>query len=186
MNPYWKFRMKPLLVGLAIAVLRFTGPASDDATAGALPKDPCALLKPAEIQAALAPNASIGSGVSDASGLPLGVGCTYTWGPRTKEWGESALTITVIDISKAYAGVSPDLIEQGVFAKAKTSGPNASQIPGVGDAAVFTFETRVSTATAEAYFKTKDVDLTVAYHAGDSLPSKDKVIALLKQAGARL
>ncbi len=32
MNPYWKFRMRPLILGLAIAVLRFVGPASDDAT----------------------------------------------------------------------------------------------------------------------------------------------------------
>lgn len=186
MNPYWKFRMKPLMVGLAIAVLRFAGPASDDATAGALPKDPCALLKPAEIQAALAPNATIGSGVSDASGLPLGVGCTYSWGPRTKEWGESAITVTVMDVSKAYPGTSPDVIAEGLLAKAKVSGPDASQIPGVGDAAVFTFEKHVSTATAEAFFKAKDIHLVVAYHAGDSLANKDKVIALLKEAATRL
>ncbi|SLM49819.1 protein of unknown function [Nitrospira japonica] len=32
--------------------------------------------------------------------LPLGVACTYTWGPRTKEWGQSALTVAVIDVSK--------------------------------------------------------------------------------------
>ncbi len=82
------------MVGLAIAALRLAGPAS--AAAGALPKDPCALLKPAEIQA-LASNAKIGSGVVDASMAPLGNACTYSWGPRTREWGESAVTITVID-----------------------------------------------------------------------------------------
>ena len=61
MSPFWKFRMTPLMVGLAIAVVGLAGSASD-AAAGALPKDPCALLKPTEVQAALAPNANIGSG----------------------------------------------------------------------------------------------------------------------------
>lgn len=186
MNPYWTFRMRPLMVGLAIAVLRFAGPATDDATAAALPKDPCALLKPAEVQSALAPKANIGSGVPATNMLPLGVSCTYTWGPRTSEWGQSALTITVIDASKGWQGVSPDAIQQGVLLKARTGGPNASQIPSVGDAAVFTFEARVSNATAEAYFKAKDAHLSVTFHGGDALQNKEKVIALLKEAGARL
>ena len=103
MSLCWKFRTRPLVVGLAIAVLRFAGPASD-IIAATMPKDPCALLKPAEIQTALDPNNNIGSGVPDTSTLPIGVGCTYTWGPRTNEWGQSALTITVIDAMKAWAG----------------------------------------------------------------------------------
>jgi hypothetical protein len=172
------------MIGLAIVVLRLASSASD-AVAGALPKDPCALLKPAEIQA-LASNAKIGSGVLDTSMAPLGFACTYTWGPRTREWGQSALTITVIDASKGWAGVSPDQIQQGILAKVKTGGPNASQVPGVGDAAAFTFEARVSNATAEAYLKAKGVHLSVTFHAGDSLSNKDKVIALLKDAAARL
>ena len=184
MSPYWKFRMTPLMVRLAIAVLRLASSASD-ATAGALPKDPCALLKSDEIQT-LASNAKLGSGVVDTTMAPLGVACTYTWGPRTREWGESALQITVIDVSKAYAGVSPDLIQQGLLAKVKVGGPSAAQVPGVGDAAVFTFEARVSNATAEAYVKAKGVDLLVTYHAGDSLSNKDKLIVLLKEAAARL
>jgi len=184
MSPYRKFQTTPLMVGLAIAVLQLIGSASD-AVAAALPKDPCALLKPAEIQT-LAPNAKIGSGVLDASMAPLGVGCKHTWGPRTPEWGESALTITVIDASKGWPGVSPDLIQQGILAKVKTGGPKASQVPGVGDAAAFTFEDRVSSATAEAYLKAKGVHLSVKFHAGDSLSNKDKLIALLKDAAARL
>ena len=182
MNP-WKFRLKPFVVGLGIAVL-LAGSASS-AVAGALPKDPCALLKPAEIQA-LAPNATIGSGVSDASMAPLGVACTYTWGPRTREWGQSAVTITVIDASKAWPGTRADVIREGLLAKVKTEGPNASQVSGVGDAAVFTFEARSSNATAEAYLKTKGVHLSAKFHAGDSLSNKDKIIALLKDAAARL
>lgn len=175
-------QMTSLIVGLAIGVLQLAGSASD---AAALPKDPCALLKPAEIQT-LAPNAKIGSGVLDASTAPLGVGCTFTWGPRTPEWGESALTITVIDASKGWPGMSPDLIQQGMLAQVKVGGPNAYQIPSVGDAAVFTFEDRVSSATAQAYLKAKGVHLSVKFHAGDSLSNKDKLIALLKAAAARL
>jgi len=179
----WKFRMRPFVVGLGIAFLLASS--ASGAVPGALPEDPCALLKPAEIQA-LAPNATIGSGVLDASMAPLGVGCTYTWGPRTPEWGESAVTITVIDASKAWPGMGADLIQQGLLAKVKAQGPNASQVPGVGDAAVFTFEARSSNATAEAYLKAKGVQLSVQFHAGDSLSNKHKIIALLKDAAARL
>jgi hypothetical protein len=83
MSKCWKFRMS-LMVAFAIALIGFAGPASDDAATAALPKDPCALLKPAEIQA-LAPNAKIGSGVPDTSAIPMAVSCQYTWGPRTAE-----------------------------------------------------------------------------------------------------
>ena len=186
MNPYWKFRMRPPMAGLAIAVLLFPGPATDGTTAAALPKDPCALLKPAEIQSALDPKANVGSGVPATGTLPLGVSCTYTWGPRTNEWGQSSLGITVIDASKAWQGRSPEAIQRGVVSKTRTGGPDASLIPGVGDAAVFTFEARLHNATAEAYFKAKAVHLSVAFHRGDALQHKEKVIALLKQAAARL
>ena len=176
-------RMKPFVAGVGIGVLLASS--ASGAGPGALPEDPCALLKPAEIQA-LAPDATIGSGVSDASMAPLGVGCTYTWGPRTREWGESAVTITVMDVSKAYPGTDPDVIQEGLLARVKTEGPDASEVPGVGDAAVFTFEARSSNATAEAYLKAKGVHLSVKYHAGDSLANKPKIIALLKDAAARL
>jgi hypothetical protein len=184
MSLSWKLQMRSLAVGFAVAVL-FSGPACNNATAGALPKDPCALLTPAEIQAELDATASIGNGVIDTGTLPLGISCTYTWRPRTKEWGQSALTITVLDVSKAYNGRSSDLIQQGILLKTKTGGPNASQIPNIGNAAVFTFEARSSNAMAEAFFKAKDVHLFVTFH-GDSLAKKDKVLTLLKEAAARL
>jgi hypothetical protein len=91
-----------------------------------------------------------------------------------------------MDASQSYPGVSPDLIQQGLLAQVKVGGPNASQVHGVGDAAVFTFEDRVSSATAQAYLKAKGVHLAVKFHAGDSLSNKDKLIALLKDAAARL
>ena len=69
--------MTPLMGGLAIAVFRLGGFASDTAAA-AMPKDPCGLLERAEIQT-VASNAKIGNGVSSAD--PLSVSCVYTWGP---------------------------------------------------------------------------------------------------------
>lgn len=91
-----------------------------------------------------------------------------------------------MDTSQSSPGVSPDLIRQGLLARVKAGGPNASQVPGVGDAAVFTFEDRVSSATAQTYLSAKGVHLSVKFHAGDSLSNKDKLVALLKAAAARL
>jgi hypothetical protein len=62
--------------------------------AAAGPKEPCTLLKPAEIQM-LAADAKIGNGVSNPQ-PPLGAACEFRWGPRTKEWGEALLTIQVV------------------------------------------------------------------------------------------
>jgi len=178
MNSRYKF--------FALAILAFLlGGVASGASATALPADPCALLAPADIQV-LAPNATIGRGVMDGSMAPLGVGCTYTWGPRSPEWGDSALTITVMDTSQAYPGVSADLLKQGMLAQVKSGGANASQVPGVGDAALLTFEERVSSTTAQAYFAAKGIQLTLTFHAGDSLSNKDKLIALLKRAASRL
>ncbi len=149
-------------------------------------KDACALLKPAEIQA-VDPNAKIGSGVPNSN--PFGSGCTYEWGPRTREWGDSSLSITLLDASKAWQGMSPDLIKQGILLKVKRGGPSASEIPGVGDAAVFTLNERYPAnrdATAEAYLRAKGVHLSVNVHGGDLVAKKDQIIALLKTAAARL
>ncbi|SLM49820.1 protein of unknown function [Nitrospira japonica] len=45
---------------------------------------------------------------------------------------------------------------------------------------MFTFEARSSNAMAEAYFKGKDLILSVTFHRGDSLQNKDTLSALLK------
>jgi hypothetical protein len=198
MSPYWRFRMRALMVASAIAGLRFAGPACDDATAAGLPKDPCALLKPADIQA-LAPNARIASGVPSTQ-PPLGVSCQYSWGPRTPAWGETTLNISVVDASKVYpGGLSADDIKQRVLVMVQTGGPNASEIPGIGDGAAFTFETRKRTTskgevlttgdakTTAFVVKAKGVILDVTLHDGsDALAQKDKLIALLKAAAAAL
>lgn len=185
MGPHRKFQ--PLLIGLAIVLFRFAGPASDEAAA-ALPKDPCALLKPAEVQAALAPSANIGSGVPDTSGLPMAAGCTYTWGPRTNEWGQTAFSITVTDASKVWPnGLTPDDIKQRVLVEAQMAGSDASEISGIGDGAVFTADPKTHNATAKAYaVKAKGIVLWVSFHGGNALSLKDKLVALLKDAVARL
>jgi len=183
MSPHRRSRL--ITVGVAATVLGVVGAAVRGSAAGTLPKDPCALLTPADLQP-VAASATIGKGVTDGSGLPLGVGCTYNWGPRTSEWGQTSLTVTVIDASKAWVGVSPEMIKQGVAAKAMTGGPNASAIAGVGDAAAFTFEARSSNATAEAFVQAKDLHVAVVFHSGNSLASKDKLVGLLKLAAGRL
>ena len=179
MSSHGKFAIKARMAILTVAAFLASN------VAAAPPKDPCALLKPAEIQA-LAPSATIGSGVASMDTLALGASCVYTWGPRSDKWGDSQLTITVLDTSKAYPGMGADVLVQGMLALVKTGGPNASIISGVGDAAAFTFEDRVSTATAQAYFATKGVQVSLAFHGGDALSSKDKLAALLREAAGRL
>lgn len=183
MSPAAKLHKTPHLIGVILVALGRAGAASDTA-AGVLPKDPCALLEPAEIQTLDAQ--ATGSGVADDSMAPIGTGCTYRWGPKTAEWGDSYLTVVVIDAAKGWPGVDPKLIRQGLLMKVKAGGANASQVAGVGDTAVFTFEERPSNATVEAYFQAKGIHVALTYHAGGSRSSKDKIVALLKAASTRL
>lgn len=178
--------MRAFMIALAIAGLQSAGPAIDDATAATLPKDPCAVLKPADIQA-LASNAKVASEVLTTN-APLGAACEYSWGPRTSEWGETFLNVTVMDASKVWpGGLSSSDIEQRVLVEVRTGGPDASEIPGIGDGAVFTTEPKAHNATAKAYLvKTKGVLLEVTFHGGNALSQKDKLIALLKAAAATL
>jgi len=161
------------MVALAIAGLRFAGPSSDDATAAALPKDPCALLKPADIQA-LDPNAKIGSGKLSESG-PLGAGCDFSWGPRTNEWGQTGLGIAVIEASKVWpGGLSAGDIKQRVLVEVKDGGPGSSEIPGIGDGALFTTNPKSHDAAVKGYFvKAKGVVLLITFHGGNALAQKD-------------
>ena len=186
MSGYWPFRMNPLTIALTLAVSAFAGLTSD-AAAATLPKDPCALLEPAEIQT-LAPNDKIGSGLPDTSGIPMAVGCAYTWGTRTKEWGQTTLSITVTDASQVWpAGLSSDDIKQRVLVEIRTDGPHASEIAGIGDGAVFTTDDKAHDAMAKAYFvKAKGILLMVSFHGGSAFSQRDKIIALLKTAGGRL
>lgn len=156
-------------------------------TAAALPKDPCVLLKPAEIQAIVA-KATIGSGVPQLT--DFAVGCSYEWGPRTAEWGKTSLQISVTDVSKVWPnGLSADDIKQRVLVMYKTGGPDAAQLSGIGDGAVFTTEPKSHNAKAMAFVvKAKNVFLEVAFHGdgADALAKKDNLAGLLKLAASRL
>jgi hypothetical protein len=177
------------ILGLTVLALLIGGSGGAAVTTAALPKDPCALIKPAEIQA-LAANAKIGSGVPTTEPAAFVVGCTYEWGPRTREWGTSSLLISVTDASKVWpAGLSPDDIKQRVLMMVKTGGPDAAQISGIGDGAVFTTDPKAHNATAMAFVvKAKGVFLEVGFHGdgGDALAKKDNLTGLLKLAASRL
>ena len=83
--------------------------------------------------------------------------------------------------------MSSDDIKQRVLLEARTGGPDASEIPGIGDGAVFTTDPKSHDATAKAYVvKAKGVLLEVTFHGGNALAQKDKLIALLKAAAAAL
>jgi hypothetical protein len=183
-----KIRIRVLLVGLAIVVLQFASPAINGAIAATLPKDPCALLKPAEIQAAIEPGANIGIGVPSTDPAAFTIGCAYTWGPTTNEWGQTSLTTNVIDASKVFpGGLNPDGIKERVQVETQMGGADASQIPGVGDGAVFTNDSKSHNATLKAYIvEAKGVLLLVQFHGGNAVALKDKLITLLKTAATRL
>ena len=158
--------------------------------AAGIPIDPCTLLQPADIQV-LAPDARIGNGKPSSDMAPLGSECVYSWGPRTSQWGEAGVTLVVLDTAKAYPGVDAATLKSGFDAKVYATNANkalndqAWSLPGIGDAADFTYEARSHNGTAESYVSKKGVVVSVMFH-GDSLANKDKVIALLKTAVARL
>ena len=165
----------------ALATLAFAA----GAIAGPLPKDPCALLTAADIQA-LAPGAKIGNGKPDLVAAPLGVSCQYSWGPRSPQWGETSVTVTVMDTSKAHPGMSAETLKQGLLARTQVKGENASQVTGVGDVAVFSFANRSNTAKVDTILGAKGYLVSVRYHHGDATASKDKIAALAKVAAGRL
>ena len=119
---------------------------------------------------------------------PLGATCVYAWGPRTSEWGQTGLNILVVDASKVWpGGSSSGDIKQRVLVEVRTDGPDASEIPGVGDGAVFTTNPKSHDATVKAYLiKAKGLLLEVTFHGGNGLAQKDNLIALLRTAASRL
>jgi len=84
-------------------------------------------------------------------------------------------------------GLTPDQIKERVLVEVRTGGANASEIPGVGDGAVFTTQPNAHDAKAKAYVvRAKGVLLELTFHGGNALAQKDKLIALLKAAAAAL
>ena len=147
-----------------------------------VPKDPCALLKPAEIQT-LDPKGQIGSGVPSKPDALGAVACEYEWGSGGNAYsGKHYLHVVVGEASKLYVGVNPAMLKQGIAMQAKSE-PNGTVISGVGDAAVFSSSDKIRSKTIALV---KGLILQVNYEALDGFAQKDHVIALLKAAAARL
>ena len=84
-------------------------------------------------------------------------------------------------------GLSSADIKQRVLVEVKIGGPDASEIPGIGDGAVFTTDPKSHNAKAKAYVvKAKGLLLELRFHGEDPLGQKGKLIALLKAAAAVL
>ena len=90
-----------LVVGFAIVIA--AGPAA------AQSKDPCSLLKAAEVQQVLGLKAHISDGVSSPPGGPGVAGCVYKWPDGNVE---GSVVVLVALASKAYPGTSPDVLKR--------------------------------------------------------------------------
>ena len=172
-----------LVVGLAIltaAAVSAHGqtPARGQAVV-AMPKDACALLTTADVQALA------GTAVKDGTpGQVASLGalsCTYTW-PAGNAAGTYQLSVLATDASKAFPGMSPALIKQAMLARVKLGGI-AGPVPDIGDVA--TFESAVPTRI-NGKALAKGVFLTVELEGPNARLQKDQVIALLKTAVGRL
>ena len=112
--------------------------------------------------------------------------CEYGWGPRSPKWGDPSVTVSVMDASKAWPGLSADQIEQGVMLSVKHEKGGSSALSGIGDAAVFSFDPDHFNCKTQAFFAGKKLHLALDFH-GSSTPScKDNVVSLLKRAASRL
>ena len=167
-----------LVIGFAMAVGVATTIGGQSA---AMPKDVCALLTVAEIQALA------GTAVKD--GTPgkvaaLGaVSCTYAWGPANyAATGQFQLNVLATDASKAFPGMSTALIKQAMLARVKAGGV-AGEVPGIGDAATFESD---EPNRVNAKGLAKGVFLSVELEGPNARLQKDQVIALLKAATGRL
>ena len=139
---------------------------------------PCALLTTDEIQS-LAPEASIGEGVSSAIPSFSYATCRYTWGTGTRRF---KLGIVVHDASRLFPGATPDQIKQRLLESVKPETDEAV-IADAGEAAVFRADSPYFT-TATALVKGRILELQLDGLA--ALERKDEAIALLKSAAGRL
>jgi hypothetical protein len=149
---------------------------SPAAMAQSVPKAPCAILKPAEVQA-LVPAAKPSEGVAGTL-QPLGTAtCTYKWaGSKLK------LDVSVTEAAKAWPGHDYKTIQQGMQMMPRTD-KKYSTIPGVGDAA--NFEARGEYAIG-AVALVKGLMLTLNLDGAGAPAHKEQLILLLKAAAPRL
>jgi hypothetical protein len=147
----------------------------------AVPKDVCALLTTAEIQAMA--GTKIPDGTPGTVASLAARNCTYTWpAGNTAASGEYRLTVLAADASKAFPNMSTTLIKQALLARVKEGG-TAGEVPGIGEAA--TYESN-SPILANAKGLLKGVLLTVELEGPNARLKKDQVIGLLRTAAGRL
>ena len=167
-----------LIVGVALAAGAVLNAGGQSA---AMPKDACALLIVAEVQAM--------AGILVKDGTPgkvaaLGsVSCTYTWGPANySASGQFQLNVLATDASKAFPGMSTALVKEAMAARVKAGGV-AGEVPGIGDEATFESD-QPDRVNAKAL--AKGVFLSVELEGPNARLQKDQVVALLKAAAGRL
>jgi len=173
-----------LVIGLAMFAGAAVGAGAQTTARGqtaAMPKDACALLIVAEVQAM--------AGVAVKDGIPGSVPslgaltCTYTWGPgNSAATGLYQLSVLATDASKAFPGMSPALIKQAMRARVKPGGI-AGPVPDIGEVATFESDEPIR---INAKALAKGVLLTVELEGSNARLQKDQVILLLKTAVGRL
>lgn len=166
-----------ILFGSIMVAAGLSGLGMGDSTAAAQPSGPCALVTTDDVQP-LASRSSVADGVSTSL---EGVGfstCRYTWGDGM---GRFTLDVTVSEASRMFAGMSPDLIKQGLQASVR-AGTADEVISGAGEAAAFKADSPIYVHAA-AYVKGRMVE--VQLDGFDARDKKDQVIALLKSAASK-
>jgi len=167
-----------LVLGLALVCLGV----SASAVKAQKPSDGCALLQAAEIQS-LAGTAKIGAGKATTDALGSRT-CHYEWGTGGNvQTGRSFLDVSATPTSKAFPGMNPSMVTQGLLAGAKAGKANTAVIPGVGDAALYESDDPIRVKTTAL---ARGNMLIVSFESSDARAKKDQVIALLKAAAARL
>lgn len=170
-------RSHALIVASVIAALSVVS-AAEQTTPAPMPKDPCALLTPAEIQP-LAQPATVGAGLPGTVPSMGSITCNYSWNGGAPG-ADFQVHLMVTEAAKAFPGISTALLKQAMYSKVKGVG---AEVPGIGDAATFISDTPTQ---ARANALIKGLVVQVDLDGPNARLKKDQVIALLKIAAGRV
>lgn len=173
-----------LVVGLAMFAGAVVSAGAQNTARGqtaAMPKDACALLTVAEVQAMA--GAAVKDGITGSVPSLGALSCTYTWGPgNNAATGLYQLSVLATDASKAFPGMSPALVKQAMLARVKLGGI-AGPVPDIGEVATFESDDPIR---INAKALAKGVLLTVELEGSNARLRREQVILLLKTAVGRL
>jgi len=164
------------VLGLAMTVTGIGIPGGVGGTLSAQAQNPCALLTKDDVEGIA--NASV-DGVASSFPSFNSETCRYTWGAGIDRF---VLGVAVHDVSRGFAGLSPEQIKQRLVGSVKP-GTDEEVIADVGEAAVFRTDSPYY-ATATALLKGHILEVQL-----DGLVArdmKDEAIKLLKSAASRL